>query len=135
VVWIYVNIMGPTIRPNSISYWCRSTKMFFCINNWCYLAWLLDPLYFFKINISKLKYSFFVFWWEKLSTFSNLLKCFIKKKCIINHDTELNVENLKLENKDIDKSEQLDTNAMNIKKIVPFSIVSVISIKENFNWN
>ena len=91
--------------------------------------------YFFKINISKLKYSFFVFWWEKLSTFSNLLKCFIKKKCIINHDTELNVENLKLENKDIDKSEQLDTNAMNIKKIVPFSIVSVISIKENFNWN
>ena len=27
------NIMGPTIRPNSISYWCRRTFWCFCINN------------------------------------------------------------------------------------------------------
>ena len=29
----YINIMGPTIRPNSISYWCRRTFWCFCINN------------------------------------------------------------------------------------------------------
>ena len=27
------NIMGPAIRPNSISYWCRRTFWCFCINN------------------------------------------------------------------------------------------------------
>ena len=26
------NIMGPTITPNSISYWCRRTFWCFCIN-------------------------------------------------------------------------------------------------------
>ena len=30
---IKVNIMGPTIRPNSISYWYRRTFWCFCINN------------------------------------------------------------------------------------------------------
>ena len=29
----YINIMGPAIRPNSISYWYRRTFWCFCINN------------------------------------------------------------------------------------------------------
>ena len=55
----------------------------------------------------------------------------IELRNFINHDTELNVENLKLENKNIDKSEQLDTNAMNkciITGIILLIIVIIFSI-------
>ena len=41
---IYKSFVDFCFPKNSIRNWCRSTKMFFCINSWCYLAWLLDPL-------------------------------------------------------------------------------------------
>ena len=55
----------------------------------------------------------------------------IELKNFINHDKDLNVENLKVENKDIDKSEQLDTDAMNkciISGIILLIVVIIFSI-------
>ena len=51
----------------------------------------------------------------------------IELRNFINHDAELNVQNIKLENKNIDKSEQLDTNAMN-KCIISGIILLIVVI-------
>ena len=65
----------------------------------------------------------------------------IELRNFINHDKDLNVENLKVENITIDKSEQLDTNAMNkciisgIILLIIFIIFSILAVKYVLNPN
>ena len=65
----------------------------------------------------------------------------IELRNFINHEKDLNVQNLKLENKDIDKSEELDTDAMNkciiagLLFLIIFIIFSILAVKYVLNPN